>query len=131
MISADTSVVVRHLVGSPPDQARRASRLLEGSEHVGLPVVVLVEAAHVLRTQYRVARADILEALLALVTRENVDVLGLPTRDAIEALVAARAMPDRPIPDALILYTARSGRALPVYTFDHSMGRYGIPVAEP
>jgi predicted nucleic acid-binding protein len=131
VISADTSVVVRHLVGSPDDQARRASRLLEGAERVGLPIVVLVEAAHVLRTQYGVAREDAVEALLALVTRENVEVLGLATRDAIEALVAARAMPDRPIPDALILYAARAGGALPVYTFDRGMSRYGIPTAAP
>jgi predicted nucleic acid-binding protein len=131
VISADTSVVVRHLVGSPPDQAKRATRLLEGSEPVGLPVVVLVEAAHVLRTQYGVARGDVVDALLGLVTRENVDVLGLATRDAVEALAAARTMSDRPIPDALILYMARAARALPLYTFDRGMRRYGIPVAAP
>jgi predicted nucleic acid-binding protein len=50
---------------------------------------------------------------------------------AIEALVAARAMPDRPIPDALILYAARAARSLPVYTFDRGIGRYGIPVTQP
>jgi predicted nucleic acid-binding protein len=131
VISADTSVVVRHLVGSPPDQARRATRLIEGQEQVGLPVIVLVEAAHVLRTQYGVSRSDVVEALLALITRENVEIVGLATRDAVEAFAAARAMPDRPIPDALIVYAARAGRALPIYTFDRGMGRYGIPVAEP
>lgn len=131
MIAADTSVVVRHLVGSPIDQARRATRLLEREERVGLPLVVLVEAAHVLRTQYGVDRSEIVEALLALVTRENVEVIGLPTRDAVEALAAARAMPDRPIPDALIVHQARSARALPIHTFDRAMHRYGVPVAEP
>ena len=131
MISADTSVVVRHLVGSPPDQAKRATALLEGEEQVGLPVVVLVESAHVLRTQYGIDRADVLEALLGLITRENLEVLGLATRRAIEALAAARSAPARPIPDALILHGARAAGALPLYTFDRGMARYGIAVAEP
>ncbi len=131
MISVDTSVVVPHLVGSPPSEARRATTLLEGSEPVALPVTVLVETAHVLRTQYGIGRGDVVEALLALVTRENVDVIGLDTDETIEALVAARSQPGRPIPDALILHQARAARALPLYTFDTGMGRYGIPVAAP
>jgi predicted nucleic acid-binding protein len=129
--AADTSVVVRYLVGSPPDQAARAARLIEGAGQVALPVVVLVEAAHVLRTQYGLGRSEVLDALLELITRENIEVVGLATNDAIEALVAARATPERPIPDALILYAARAARSLPVYTFDRGMGRYGIPVAQP
>ncbi len=131
MTAADTSVVVRYLVGSPPDQAARAARLIEGAGQVALPVVVLVEAAHVLRTQYGLGRSEVLDALLELITRENIEVVGLATNDAIEALVAARATPERPIPDALILYAARAARSLPVYTFDRGMGRYGIPVAQP
>ena len=131
MISVDTSVVVRHLIGSPPSEARRATTLLEGSERVGLPVTVLVETAHVLRTQYGVGRGDVSEALLAVVTRENIAVIGLGTDDTIEALVAARSQPGWPIPDALILYQARVARALPLYTFDAGMARYGIAVATP
>jgi predicted nucleic acid-binding protein len=131
VIAADTSVVVRYLVGSPVEQAGRAVRLIEGEQQVALPVVVLVEAAHVLRTQYGLPRSDVVDALLELITRENIEVVGLATRDAIEALVAARAMPDRPAPDALILFMARAARTLPVYTFDRGMGRYGIPVAQP
>jgi hypothetical protein len=61
--AADTSVVVRYLVGSPPDQAARAARLIEGAGQVALPVVVLVEAAHVLRTQYGLGRSEVLDAL--------------------------------------------------------------------
>lgn len=131
MISADTSVVVRYLVGSPTGQARRAARLIDGSETVALAVVVLVETAHVLRTQYGVARSAVIEALLELVRRENVVVLGLSTDDVTDALVRARAMPGRPIPDALITAMARAAEALPLYTFDRTMSRYGVPVAEP
>jgi predicted nucleic acid-binding protein len=131
VISADSPVVVRYLVGSPAGQARRAARLIDGAETVGLSIVVLVETAHVLRTQYGVARSSVIEALIDLVRRENVAILGMSTADVTDALVRARAMPGRPIPDALITAMARAAGALPVYTFDRAMARYGVPIAEP
>ena len=131
MISADTSVVVRYLVGSPPDQAERARLLVDGVEAIGLSLPVLVEAAHVLRTQYGVPRADVVATLIELLTRANVEVLGLPTERALQALVSARSLPGTPIPDALIAEVARWRGALPVYTFDATFGRHGVPVAQP
>lgn len=131
MIGLDTSVLVRYLVGTPPEQAVRAVALIDGSDAVGLPVVALVEAAHVLRTQYGVPRSDVLDVLIEFVTRESVDVLGLPKADTLEALVRARALPGGPLPDALIAATARWAAALPLYTFDDDLRRHGIPVAAP
>ena len=131
MIGLDSSVVVRYLVGSPPDQANRASALIEGAEALGLPLVVLVETAHVLRTQYRVDRADIVNVLIDLVTRESVSVLGLPKADTLEALVRARSLPGSPIPDAFIAASARVAGAIPVYSFDADFRRHGVPVATP
>ena len=131
MISADTSVVVRYLVGSPPDQAERARLLMDGPEAIGLSLPVLVETAHVLRTQYGVPRADVVATIIELLTRANVEVLGLPTERALQAMVSARSLPGTPIPDALIAAVARWAGALPVYTFDVTFGRHGVPVAQP
>lgn len=131
MICLDTSVVVRYLVGTPPDQGRRAAALIDASDAVGVPLVVLVETAHVLRTQYGVARGDVIGALLDLVTRENVTVLGLPTPETIEALVRSRSLAGTPIPDAFIAATARSSGAVPVFTFDREFRRHGVPVSLP
>ena len=131
MITVDTSVVVRYLVGTPIDEAERASRLIDGPEQIGLPVVVLVEMAHVLRTQYDVDRDIIIESTLQLVSREDVEVLGLPKRHVLDALVRARALPGRPLSDALIAATAVSARALPLFTFDRGFSRHGIAVEEP
>ena len=131
MICADTSVVVRYLTGRPSGQARRAAAVIDGPADVALSLVSVVETAHVLRTQYGVARAAIVEVLLDLVRRENVQVLGLPHDDVVEALVLARAMPGRPIPDALIAIGARSAGALPLATFDRQMRRYGVPTLQP
>jgi predicted nucleic acid-binding protein len=131
VIAVDTSVVVRYLVGTPVWQARRAAALIDGTERIAIPLVVLVETAHVLRTQYGVERAAVIDALLELIRRENVTVLGLSTADATDALVRARAMPGRPIPDALIAIAARAAGALPLHTFDRGMARYGVATVEP
>lgn len=130
MIAVDTSVVVRYLVGSPPAQARRARRLMEGKTEIGLPLVALVECAHVLRTQYNVAQPALIGLLIDLLQRANVTLLGLRNEAAVAALVRARSLPGRPVPDALIVATALDFGALPLTTFDAEMGRYGIGVAE-
>ena len=131
MIGVDTSVLVRYLVGSPPAQARRAAALVDGEEEIGVSPVALAECAHVLRTQYAVARSDILESLIGLVQRENVRVLGLRTDVLVGALVRARGLPGRPIPDALIVAASLAADALPLATFDRDQRRYGIATREP
>jgi predicted nucleic acid-binding protein len=60
-----------------------------------------------------------------------VTLLGLRDEAAVAALVLARNLPGRPIPDALIVATALDHGALPLTTFDADMSRYGIDVAAP
>ena len=131
MISLDTSVVLRYLVGSPREQARRATAMMEREEQLGISIVAIVEIAHVLRTQYGVDRAEIVAVLIDFVTRDNVTTLGLPTPEVLEALVRCRSLPGSPIPDALIAAAARFEDALPVYTFDVAFRRHGVPVVSP
>ena len=131
MIGVDTSVLVRYLVGTPAAAARRAAGLVDGEEEIGVSPVALAECAHVLRTQYGVARDDILDSLIGLVQRENVRVLGLRTDLLVGVLVRGRGMPGRPIPDALIVATSLAADALPLITFDRDQGRYGIATREP
>lgn len=131
MISVDTSVVVRHLVGTPEALARRATAVIEGDGVVGISVVVLLETAHVLRAQYDVPRSDVLEALIGLITRDNVELIGFPRTAVIAALARARSLPGTPLPDALIVASAQTADALPLYSFDAGLGRHGIPVVEP
>lgn len=131
VIGADTSVLVRYLVGTPPAQARRAAALLDGDVDVGISPVALAECAHVLCTQYDVAQSDILDSLIGLVQRENVRVLGMRTDVLIGVLVRARQLPGRPIADALIVAASLAADALPLATFDRDQRRYGVPTVEP
>lgn len=132
MIGVDTSVVVRYLVGSPEDQARRAAALIDDdTAEIGISIVVLAESAHVLRSQYGVPQSDIIDALIELIQRENVRMLDARTDLLVEALVRARALPGRPIPDAMIVAASRAAEALPLATFDADQGRYGIEIRRP
>lgn len=129
MISADTSVLVRYLVGTPLAQARRAADRWDHT--ISLSPMAIAECAHVLRTQYNLAQADILDSLIGLIQRENVRVLGMRTDLLVGVLVRARQLSRRPIPDALIIAASLTADALPLATFDRGQGRYGIPVREP
>jgi predicted nucleic acid-binding protein len=132
VIGVDTSVLVRYLVGSPAGQARRAAALIDDAEmEIGVSVVALAECAHVLRTQYGVEQRDIIDSLIGLIQRENVRVIGLRTDALVEMLVRARALPGRPIPDAMIVATTMAADALPLATFDRDQRRYGIEIREP
>ncbi len=131
MIAVDTSVLVRYLTDDPPEMARRARSVLDSDERLGIPVVVLLEAAHVLRTQYDVPRPDILEVLLVFVTRADVETLGLADDAVIEALARARTLPGIPLADVLVVATARAAGAEALLSFDRGIGRHGVRVIEP
>ena len=131
MISVDTSVVVRYLVGTPADHAERAAELIDGDREIGISLLVIAEAAHVLGSFYRVPRPTIADQLIALLTRSNVVPIEISKPDALEALVRARSLGSTPITDALIAATARAAGSVPVYTFDARFGRLGAPAATP
>jgi predicted nucleic acid-binding protein len=131
LISADTSVLVRYLVGTPVARARHAARLIDSDQEIGISPVALAECAHVLRTQYEVEQRDIIDSLIGLVQRENIRVIGQRTDVLVELLVRARSLPARPIPDAMILAASVAAGALPLATFDRDQHRYGYETLEP
>jgi predicted nucleic acid-binding protein len=132
VIGADTSVLVRYLVGTPAGQAKRAAALIDDEAlDVGVSVIALAECAHVLRTQYGIGQREIVDALIELVQRDNIRVVDDDSDLIVSMLVRARAMPGRPIPDALMVASMAAARALPIATFDQDQGRYGIAVREP
>jgi predicted nucleic acid-binding protein len=131
VISVDTSVVVRYLVGTPEEQSARAARLIDGHDDVGISLLVLAETAHVLRSFYRVPVPEIADKLIELVTRSNVLTLEISKPDVLDALARARAFGATPIVDALIAASARALGGVPVATFDRRFGRLGVGVFEP
>ena len=69
--------------------------------------------------------------LIELLLRENIVLLGMRNETAVDALMQARRLPGRPIPDALIVGASREAGASPLLTFDRSMQAYHFPMSEP
>jgi predicted nucleic-acid-binding protein len=63
----DTNVLVRHLTGDPPAQARRATRFLAEAPALVLTETVAAELVYVLESFYQVARADVAHLVRAVV----------------------------------------------------------------
>ena len=81
--------------------------------------------------QFVLPARDVIDSLIDLVQRENVQTLGLSNEIVVQHLVFARSMPGRPIPDALIVAAAVAGGAESLATFDRDQRRYGIPIRQP
>jgi len=72
----DTNVLVRHLTGDPPAQAKRATAFLGDSHELILTDLVLAEMVYVLESFYEIPRTDIARtarSLLALPSIETGD----------------------------------------------------------
>jgi predicted nucleic-acid-binding protein len=108
-ITADTNVLVRAIVGDEPRQARAAQAALREAELVAVPLPVLCETVWVLAQGYRIASAEIADAIESLVAGATVAV----NRPAVEAgLSVLRAGGD--FADGVI---AHEGRWLGAETF--------------
>ncbi len=87
-ITADTNVLVRAAVRDDPKQAAAATKLLRGATVVAVTLSSLCEFVWVLDRVYSFGRADVVLALEALCTSENVT-LDRPAVDAGLAVLKA------------------------------------------
>jgi predicted nucleic acid-binding protein len=122
--------MVRYLTEDVPPMAQRAAAVIESDTAVSVAAVALAEAAHVLRTIYRRSREQIVDALLELVRRENVQPYRMGRAILIEALLMCRPSGRVSIPDALLWAEARSAGADAVYSFDRQFPSTGIEVRD-
>jgi predicted nucleic acid-binding protein len=74
----DTNVIVRHLTGDPPTQARRATRFLRRTPALFLTDVILAEVVYVLQKVYAVGRDEVSEIARSIVTSDRMLVDDLP-----------------------------------------------------
>jgi predicted nucleic acid-binding protein len=126
----DTSVIVRYLSGDLPDLAEQARRLIDSDTPVGIAAVALLEAAHVLRNPpYSHPREAVVDALVALLQRENVHGVAIDLSHAAAALMLCRSSATVSFGDALIAATGRSAGLTEAYSFDARFGRAGLRVA--
>jgi len=55
----DTNILIRHLTGDPPSQAKRAMEFLRGSHELILTDLMFAEMVYVLESFYEVPRPEI------------------------------------------------------------------------
>jgi predicted nucleic-acid-binding protein len=63
----DSNIVIRHLTGDPPDQARRATAFLRSEQELVLVDLVVAEVVYVLESVYEVERERVAELLRAAI----------------------------------------------------------------
>jgi predicted nucleic acid-binding protein len=116
----DTNVLVRHLIGEPPDQARRATARLRHEEELLLLSPVLAEVVFVMESIYEQPRDVIAIAALSL--------LALPAIVAPEGRVLVDAlltyqMTRTHFVDSYIAAVARRSGIQRVVSFDRGFDR--------
>ena len=87
-----------------------------------------MEAAYVLMSVYRVPRAEVVDALIAFVEKENVRLVGMSKTAALQGLELCRPSGRVSVADALIWASARSSATNVVYSFDERFPTDGVEV---
>lgn len=82
--SLDTNVLIRHLTGDPPAQARRATAYLRRASELLLPDLIVAEVVYVLESFYEVKRQQVAELVRAIV--------GFPAVAVVDESLLLRAL---------------------------------------
>ncbi len=124
----DTSILVRYLTADPPEFAPASKTVIEDVEDLILTDVVIAETAWVLHSVYELPRSAIVDQLVELLERENIDTFLLEKRLVIDAILLCRPSGRVSFPDSLIWAAARASGGATVYTFDRRFPSDGIEV---
>ncbi len=117
MIGLDTNVVVRYITQDEPEQAARATELIEGltEEDQGfVSIVTLVEIYWVLRSAYKAGRTEAAKVIATLVDAEEIVV---ENSDTVR-LALGRLDGTLDVADALISELGRAAGCTHTATFD-------------
>lgn len=126
MDAVDTNVLVRYLVQDHPEQGPAAARLVDGADNLGVSLVALAETAFVLSRIYGVPREEVVDLLVELLRKRNMDVLGVDKALATSALLLCRPSGRVNYADALINADARAHSAKRLHTFDDRFPPEGL-----
>lgn len=116
----DTNVLVRHLTGDPPAQARRATRFLEQTDELLLADLIVAEVAYVLESFYELGRARVADTLRAI--------LAFPAIRVIDAELLQRSVEVYEVhrldfTDAYLVANAERTGIGAIASFDRSIDR--------
>ena len=123
----DTNVLIRHLTGDPPAQARLATRYLEQADQLLLPDLILAEVAYVLESYYEAPRLQVAEALRSILAFHAIRVVDSPLLQRAVELYEVQGLD---FADAYLVASAeRTGIGI-VASFDRGIDRVGTVLRE-
>lgn len=125
----DTNMVVRYLLGEPAEQAHVAATIIEQGAPIWISPVILAECYYVLLSVYLRTRNEIVDALIQLISRENVRVAGIDKALAVEALHLCRGSGRVKFADALLWAEARTSGETVIFTFDRRFPTAGVTIS--
>jgi len=116
----DTNVLIRHLTGDPPAQARRATAFLERAEELLVPDLIVAEVVYVLESFYEVERQRVAELVRA--------VIGFPASVVVDEPLLLRALEvyevDRlDFAEAYLVASAEASGIDTIASFDRTIDR--------
>lgn len=116
----DTNVLIRHLTGDPPTQARRAHAFLATADELLVPDLIVAEVVYALESFYEVERERVAELVRA--------VIGFPAIVVVDAPLLLRALEvyevDRiDFAEAYLVASAEASGVMTIASFDRSIDR--------
>ena len=131
MIGLDTNVLVRYLTQDDPDQAARATRIVEQELSEDTPgfigLVVLVETVWVLQRLYRASAEEIRDTVIDLLGSRNIVV---ENRDVVTRALALSRQNSCGFADAIIAASAFKAGCDKVISFDRGAVHAGMTRVE-
>lgn len=125
MIGLDTNVLVRYLTQDDPDQAARASRLIEGHCTRQTPgrvaLVVLCELVWVLRGAYRYEKGLVAEVLAQILATAELQVEGA---DIADRALSAYRTGSADFSDYVIVHANSMADCEVTYSFDRKLAEH-------
>ncbi|HZY56533.1 MAG TPA: type II toxin-antitoxin system VapC family toxin [Rubrobacteraceae bacterium] len=131
MDAVDTNVLVRYFLQDDPEKGPAAARLIDGTRELGISLVALAETAFVLSRNYGVPREQVVDRLVKLLRKRNIDLLGIDKALVASALLLCRPSGRINYADALINADARAHAVDRLYTFDERFPPEGLALRQP
>ena len=125
MIGLDTNVLVRYLTQDEPEQAARASHLIEtkciSQEPGRISLVVLCELTWVLGGAYEYEKKLVVQVLERILASRD---LSVENEDIARSALAAFRRGGAGFADYVIVYSNRSAGCEATYSFDRKLARH-------
>jgi predicted nucleic acid-binding protein len=116
----DTNVLVRHLIGDPPDQAARSTELVGSADRLLLPDLVVAELVYVLQSFYALPRSEVALRIRSALRLPSVRVLN---RRLLERAIDLYESTGLHFADAYLVACAEASDVDEIVSFDRALDR--------